>query len=83
VVKLVIIMFVVVCGWVALAGHMHIENHPHNFRNAFEGTTDSGYGIVMSLYNVIWSFIGYSNANYVSSFYIIWPLCRSLTSGRL
>ncbi|EAU34381.1 high-affinity methionine permease [Aspergillus terreus NIH2624] len=67
VVKLVIIVFVVVCGWVALAGHMHIENPPHNFRNAFEGTTGSGYGIVMALYNVIWSFIGYSNANYALS----------------
>lgn len=68
IVKLVIILFVIVAGWAALAGHMHIENPPHNFRNAFEGTTGSGYGIVMALYNVIWSFIGYSNANYVS-----WP----------
>ena len=66
VVKLVIIVFVVVSGWVALGGHMKIDP-PHNFRNAFEGTTGSGYGIVMALYNVIWSFIGYSNANYVSS----------------
>jgi amino acid transporter len=67
VVKLVIILFVIVAGWVALAGHMHIENPPHNFQNAFEGTTSSGYGIVMALYNVIWSFIGYSNANYALS----------------
>ncbi|EYE92252.1 high affinity methionine permease [Aspergillus ruber CBS 135680] len=67
VIKLVIILFVIVAGWVALAGHMHIENPPHNFSNAFEGTTSSGYGIVMALYNVIWSFIGYSNANYALS----------------
>ncbi|KAF9883398.1 hypothetical protein FE257_003521 [Aspergillus nanangensis] len=66
VVKLVIILFVVVCGWVALAGHMKIDP-PDNFTNAFEGTTGSGYGIVMALYNVIWSFIGYSNANYALS----------------
>ncbi|KAL3473551.1 amino acid/polyamine transporter I [Aspergillus californicus] len=66
VVKLVIIVFVVVTGWVALAGHTKIET-PHNFTNAFEGTTGSGYGIVMALYNVIWSFIGYSNANYALS----------------
>ena len=38
---------------------------PDNFTNAFEGTVGSGYSIVMALYNVIWSFIGYSNANYV------------------
>ncbi|PYH73661.1 high affinity methionine permease [Aspergillus vadensis CBS 113365] len=66
VVKLVIILFVIVAGWVALAGHMKIDP-PHNFTNAFEGTTDTGYGIVMALYNVIWSFIGYSNANYALS----------------
>jgi amino acid transporter len=65
VVKLVIIVFVIVAGWVALAGHTKVET-PHNFKNAFEGTTGSGYGVVMALYNVIWSFIGYSNANYVS-----------------
>lgn len=66
VVKLVIILFVIVAGWVALAGHVKIDPPPHSFSNAFEGTTGSGYGIVMALYNVIWSFIGYSNANYVS-----------------
>lgn len=64
IVKLVIIVFIVVTGWVALAGHTKIET-PHNFTNAFEGTTGSGYGVVMALYNVIWSFVGYSNANYV------------------
>ncbi|KAJ5095944.1 hypothetical protein NUU61_005300 [Penicillium alfredii] len=66
VVKLIIIVFIVVSGWVALAGHTKIET-PHNFTNAFEGTKGSGYSIVMALYNVIWSFIGYSNANYVLS----------------
>lgn len=65
IIKLIVILIVVVTGWVALAGHMKIEDHPHNFVNGFEGTTDSGYGIVMALYNVIWSFVGYSNANYV------------------
>ncbi|KAL6230341.1 hypothetical protein BDW75DRAFT_74159 [Aspergillus navahoensis] len=66
IVKLIIVIFVIVTGWVALAGHTKIET-PHNFRNAFEGTTGSGYGVVMALYNVIWSFIGYSNANYALS----------------
>ncbi|KAL4763638.1 high affinity methionine permease [Aspergillus foveolatus] len=66
IVKLVIIIFVIVTGWVALAGHTKVET-PHNFRNTFEGTTGSGYGVVMALYNVIWSFIGYSNANYALS----------------
>ncbi|KAL4804226.1 amino acid/polyamine transporter I [Aspergillus unguis] len=66
VIKLVIILVIVVSGWVALGGHTKGET-PHNFANAFEGTTGSGYGVVMALYNVIWSFIGYSNANYALS----------------
>ena len=74
VVKLVIIVFIVVAGWVALAGHTKVET-PHNFHDAFQGTTGSGYGIVMALYNVIWSFIGYSNANYVGSFVAQLDLC--------
>ncbi|KAJ5980321.1 Amino acid/polyamine transporter I [Penicillium waksmanii] len=65
-IKLIVMLFIVVSGWVALAGHTKIEA-PHNFRNAFEGTKGGGYSIVMALYNVIWSFIGYSNANYVLS----------------
>lgn len=65
-VKLIVILFIIVCGWVALGGHLRIEK-PHNFTNAFEGTKGSGYGIVTALYNVIWSFVGYSNANYALS----------------
>lgn len=38
-----------------------------NFSRPFEGTTASAYGIVTALYNVIWSFVGYSNANYALS----------------
>lgn len=65
IVKLAIILIIIVSGWAALGGHLKVEK-PDNFSNAFEGTRGSGYGIVTALYNVIWSFIGYSNANYVS-----------------
>lgn len=71
VIKLIIIVIIIVCGWVALGGHTKAER-PDNFTNAFEGTVGSGYSIVMALYNVIWSFIGYSNANYV------WTPCLDL-----
>jgi amino acid transporter len=50
----------------ALGGALKVDP-PNNFSNAFEGTTGSAYGIVTSLYNVIWSYIGYSNANYALS----------------
>ncbi|KAL5333549.1 amino acid/polyamine transporter I [Aspergillus crustosus] len=67
IIKLIVVVFIIVSGWVALGGHLRIEK-PHNFTNAFEGTSDvTGYGVVNALYNVIWSFIGYSNANYALS----------------
>lgn len=64
VIKLIIVAIIVVAGFAALGGHLKVEK-PDNFTNAFEGTKGSAYGIVTALYNVIWSYIGYSNANYV------------------
>ncbi|KAJ9145000.1 Amino acid transporter [Pleurostoma richardsiae] len=68
-IKLIVVLIIIVAGWVALAGHVKLpeDEKPHNFRNAFEGTTGSAYGVVTALYNVIWSYIGYSNANYALS----------------
>lgn len=37
---------------------------PDNFSNAFEGTTASASSFCLALYNVIWSYIGFSNINY-------------------
>jgi amino acid transporter len=62
--KLVVILMIVVSGWVALAGGIKGLEPTHAFSNAFAHTQGSAYGIVTALYNVIWSFIGYSNANY-------------------
>lgn len=66
VIKLVIILFITVAGWVALGGGIrkHDWVDPHNFRDAFAGPTPTAFGIVNALYNVIWSYVGYSNANY-------------------
>ncbi|KAK3073471.1 methionine permease [Teratosphaeriaceae sp. CCFEE 6253] len=65
-IKLVVILVIVVAGWAALGGALKVPD-PHNFDHAFEGTTGSAYGVVTALYNVIWSYIGYSNANYALS----------------
>lgn len=64
--KVVIIIFISITGWVALGGGIKTNNFqdPKNFVDAFNGTTPTGYGIVNALYNVIWSYVGYSNANY-------------------
>ncbi|KGU13420.1 hypothetical protein MEQ_01140 [Candida albicans P87] len=64
--KIVIILFIIITGWVGLGNGIktgHFEP-THNFHNAFEGQTPTGYGICVALYNVIWSFVGYSNASY-------------------
>ncbi|BFZ64100.1 methionine permease [Saitoella coloradoensis] len=66
VIKLIILLIIIVAGFAALGGHLKIDK-PDNFSNAFEGTTGSAYGVVNALYNVIWSYIGYSNANYSMS----------------
>jgi amino acid transporter len=67
IVKLLVIMLIIVAGWAALGGAVKLDEKPHNFDNAFKGTTGSAYGVVTALYNVIWSYIGYSNANYSMS----------------
>lgn len=62
--KVVVIVMIIIIGWVGWGGGGGIEQ-THNFRNSFDkGLETTGYGVVSSLLNVIWSFIGYSNANY-------------------
>lgn len=64
--KIAIVLFIVVTGWVALGNGIKTNGFvkPDNFTNAFSGESPSGYGVVNALYNVIWSYVGYSNANY-------------------
>ncbi|KAL9949440.1 hypothetical protein D7B24_003808 [Verticillium nonalfalfae] len=66
-IKLTIVFLMIIAGFIALGGHLKIDNDFNNFDNAFEGTTGSAYGVVTSIYNVIWSYVGYSNANYALS----------------
>lgn len=64
--KIGIVLFISVTGWVALGGGIKTNGFQptHNFSNAFTGESPTGFGIVNALYNVIWSYVGYSNANY-------------------
>lgn len=60
--KIGIVLFISVTGWVALGGGLKKD---YNLHNAFEGANEAtAYGVVNALYNVIWSFVGYSNVNY-------------------
>lgn len=67
IIKIIIVFIIIIGGFMALGGHLKIDEKPNNFHNAFEGTTGSAYGVVTALYNVIWGFVGYSNANYALS----------------
>ncbi|BEI82026.1 hypothetical protein CcaverHIS002_0211860 [Cutaneotrichosporon cavernicola] len=64
--KIGILLVVVVTGFFAFGGHLKVDK-PDNFTNAFEGTTASASSFCLSLYNVIWSFVGYHNANFALS----------------
>jgi len=67
--KIVILILIAFSGFAALAGRVKLpeDEKPHNFDHAFEGTNSNANAFVTGLYNVIWSFIGYSNANYAMS----------------
>ena len=45
-----------------LGGHTSIPNPTGNFKNAFSGTSSSGYGIANALVNITFSYAGYENA---------------------
>lgn len=45
-----------------LGGHTRVPDPTANFRNAFEGTTNSGYGITNALVKVMFAYNGYQNA---------------------
>ena len=53
--KILVLVFVIITGFVALGGHMKIDK-PDNFSNAFEGTTANASNFCLSLYNVRPSF---------------------------
>lgn len=65
IIKLAVILVIVFSGFAVLGGKTTVPE-TGNFKNPWEGGGTSAYGIVSALYGVIWSYVGYSNANYVS-----------------
>lgn len=63
VIKILVLIVIVIAPLVNLSKVREVNN----FSRPFEGTTGSAYGVVTALYNVIWSYVGYSNANYALS----------------
>ncbi|KAK7227573.1 hypothetical protein V2G26_015576 [Clonostachys chloroleuca] len=66
VLKIALLLFIVVTGWVVLGGGVAAVPDPHaSFRNAFEGSATSGNPYATALFKVLNSFAGWSNAMYV------------------
>ncbi|KAF8799568.1 APC amino acid permease [Phlegmacium glaucopus] len=72
--KLIVLALISVSGILCLAGVKGIQvrdeyEKPNNFTwdKLWEGSGTGSNAFVNGLYNVIWSFIGYSNANYALS----------------
>lgn len=68
--KVVILLFIVFAGFAALAGRRLIDD-PRNFDNAFDLSNGKKYGggdsyaYVTALLNIVYSYKGWENANYV------------------
>ena len=66
VLKLVILLFISLAGFAALAGRTQTPA-PDNFTNAFAGSRSDVYGTVNCIYNAVWSYVGFSNIFYAMS----------------
>ncbi|CDZ97857.1 high affinity methionine permease [Phaffia rhodozyma] len=66
--KIGVLLFIVFAGFAALAGRVQAgAPNPSNFKNAFAGSKSDANSFVSAMYNVIWSFVGYSNCFYSMS----------------
>ncbi|KAL1600584.1 hypothetical protein SLS60_006970 [Paraconiothyrium brasiliense] len=61
-VKLIILVFISITGFVVLGGGTHIKDPHANFRNSFDGITNNANDIVSALVNINFAYTGYSNA---------------------
>ncbi|KAI8631519.1 high-affinity methionine permease [Xylariaceae sp. FL1651] len=61
--KITTLVFISITAFVVLGGHVSRVPDPGiNFRNAFEGTTTSGYDLSVAIVNIIFAYTGYANA---------------------
>lgn len=66
IVKVAIVLFIVVTGWVVLSGRVHsIPNPGASFHHSFAGSTQSSGPYATALFKVLNSYAGWNNAAYV------------------
>jgi amino acid transporter len=61
-IKLIILLFIVITGFVVLGGGTKVKNPRQNFRNSFDGVTNNGHDIVNALVSINFAYDGYYNA---------------------
>jgi amino acid transporter len=62
-VKVITLVFISITGLVVLGGHTRVKDPKINFRDAFAGSgSGGGYGATTALYDIIFSYAGYTNA---------------------
>ncbi|CAO2649954.1 Nn.00g012460.m01.CDS01 [Neocucurbitaria sp. VM-36] len=61
-IKLIILLFIVITGFVVLGGGTRVENPRRNFQNSFDGITNNGNDIVNALVSINFAYLGYENA---------------------
>ncbi len=65
-IKIIILVFIVVTGWVVLSGRVHSVPDPHaSFRNSFADSVHSSGPYATALFKVLNSYAGWNNAAYV------------------
>ncbi|CZR62138.1 related to high affinity methionine permease [Phialocephala subalpina] len=63
IIKVTLLLFIIITGFVILGGGTKVEDPKANFRDSFAGTgTASAYGLTNALYRIIFSYGGYNNA---------------------
>lgn len=63
VVKVAMLIFIIITGFVVLGGGTKVKDPKANFKNSFDGTKGaSAYGLTNALYRIIFSYGGYNNA---------------------
>ncbi|KAG1850205.1 amino acid transporter [Suillus subalutaceus] len=65
IIKIIILVFVVVTGWVVLSGKTSVADPYYNFRNAFAGSSTSSNDYATATFKVLFAYSGWSNVNYV------------------
>ncbi|KAL6702793.1 hypothetical protein ACN47E_000929 [Coniothyrium glycines] len=61
-VKIIILLFIVITGFVVLGGGTSIEDPGANFRNSFDDITSNGNDVVNALISINFAYSGYANA---------------------